>query len=166
MRTIDMETPVGCLGLSANEEGLVAVRLPLARHVPPRAFGGSGGSRTDAILSVAQLQLGEYFAGTRSTFEVPLAPQGTPFQQRVWAALSLIPFASTCSYAEIARRIGSSPRAVGNANARNPWAIIVACHRVIGAQGALVGYAGGLPMKKWLLAHERERTAGELALRG
>ncbi|HEY2365943.1 MAG TPA: methylated-DNA--[protein]-cysteine S-methyltransferase, partial [Polyangiaceae bacterium] len=96
------------------------------------------------------------FAGERTRFDLRLAPRGTPFQQRVWKALLGVAFGRTASYGEIARAIGrpEASRAVGAANGKNPIAIIVPCHRIIGANGALVGYAGGLPRKKWLLAHE------------
>ena len=111
-------------------------------------------------------QLGQYFAGDRLDFDLPLAVAGTPFQQRVWAALREIPYGETESYGELANRIGSpgAPRAVGLANGRNPIGIIVPCHRVIGASGSLTGYGGGIERKRQLLDMEREvlwrRAAG------
>jgi methylated-DNA-[protein]-cysteine S-methyltransferase len=102
-------------------------------------------------------QLDAYFAGERTAFDVPLAPRGTPFQKRVWAALQEIPFGQTRSYAELAQAVGmpGAARAVGSANARNPLSIVVPCHRVVATSGALTGYAGGVERKQWLLAHER-----------
>ena len=102
-------------------------------------------------------QLTEYFAGTRTRFELPLAPEGTPFQQRVWKALLDIPYGETISYGELAARLGSrsASRAVGLANGSNPLPIVIPCHRVIGANGKLTGYGGGLPIKERLLALER-----------
>lgn len=103
-------------------------------------------------------QLSEYFAGDRDSFDLPLEPEGTEFQRAVWNALAEIPFGETRSYGEIAAAVGrpKAARAVGMANNRNPIAVIVPCHRVIGSGGALVGYAGGLERKTWLLDHERE----------
>ncbi len=107
-------------------------------------------------------QLDEYLRGERRRFRLPLAPDGTEFEHRVWAEVCRIPFGSTDTYGEIARRLGvpDSARAVGAANARNPIAIMIPCHRVIGAGGGLTGYAGGIDRKKWLLDHE----AGQLRL--
>ena len=109
-----------------------------------------------AALAAVVAQLDDYFAGARQTFDLELAPQGTPFQRRVWDGLRLIPFGETRSYAWLARQLRppSVARAVGQANGANPIAIVVPCHRVIGADGALVGFGGGLPIKRWLLAHE------------
>ena len=108
------------------------------------------------MLADAARQLADYFAGTRRAFDLPLAPRGTGFQQVVWRALLAIPYGETCSYGELARAIGrpAASRAVGAANGRNPIAIVIPCHRVIGADGSMTGYGGGLPTKKWLLAHE------------
>ena len=113
-----------------------------------------------AVISEAARQLDEYFAGLRQTFELALAPEGTAFQQSVWAALRQIPYGKTCSYKDIAQKIGlpKAYRAVGMANNRNPIAIIIPCHRVIGADGKLVGYAGGLEIKSKLLALEAKQA--------
>ncbi|WP_434629213.1 methylated-DNA--[protein]-cysteine S-methyltransferase [Chromobacterium sp. CV08] len=118
------------------------------------------GPRDDAALSEVARQLAEYQAGARRDFELPLAPRGTPFQQQVWAALRRIPYGSTVSYGELARALGTpdGARAVGRANATNPIALIVPCHRVLGADGSLTGYAGGLPLKAALLRFELERS--------
>lgn len=112
------------------------------------------------MLARAAAQLAEYFRGERLEFDLPLAMEGTAFQRRVWDELMAIPYAATWSYGELARAIGrpSASRAVGAANGRNPIAIIVPCHRVIGAKGALTGYGGGMAAKQWLLAHERTRA--------
>ncbi len=118
----------------------------------PRASPGA-----DRAHDLAATQLREYFAGHRRTFDVPIAPIGTAFQLEVWRALTAIPFGETRSYGELARTLGrpSASRAVGAANGQNPLSIIVPCHRVIAASGALTGYAGGLDAKRWLLGHER-----------
>lgn len=112
--------------------------------------------RDDAALKPVRRQLEAYFGGELQAFDLELEGEGTDFQRKVWRALCDIPYGETISYGELARRIGqpSAPRAVGLANGQNPIAVIVPCHRVIGANGALTGYGGGLPRKKWLLAHE------------
>ena len=124
------------------------------------ADDGSAGRPAAATLAAAAEQLDEYFAGARTVFDLPLAPRGTPFQQRVWQALRGIPFGDTISYAELARRIETprAVRAVGGANARNPLSIIVPCHRVVGMDGSLTGFGGGIERKRWLLGHEAART--------
>ncbi len=113
------------------------------------------------MLDLAAAELDEYFRGERRAFGTPLAAEGTPFQRKTWDALCEIPFGARWSYAELARRVGNpkAVRAVGAANGRNPLAIFVPCHRVIGSSGELTGYAGGLPIKQWLLEHE-ERVSG------
>jgi methylated-DNA-[protein]-cysteine S-methyltransferase len=111
----------------------------------------------------ARTQLAEYFAGRRRRFELPLAMDGTPFQRRVWQALREIPYGRTTTYGELARRIGRSPsasRAVGMANGRNPIAVVVPCHRVVGADGSLTGFGGGLERKRLLLELEAAALAG------
>ncbi|MBI4564737.1 MAG: methylated-DNA--[protein]-cysteine S-methyltransferase [Planctomycetes bacterium] len=127
----------------------------------PSARSGAGLRRDDRRLAEARRQLRAYFAGELREFRLSLALQGTPFQRRVWAGLQTIPYGETISYAELARRIGrpKAGRAVGGANHRNPIAIIVPCHRVIGADGTLVGYGGGLERKKTLLALEARVAA-------
>jgi methylated-DNA-[protein]-cysteine S-methyltransferase len=118
-----------------------------------------------APFAEAKRQLSEYLDGVRAEFDLPLAPQGTEFQRRVWEELRRIPYGETISYGELARRIGQpgSARAVGLANGRNPISIVVPCHRVIGASGKLVGYGGGLPRKQALLAHEAAIRQGNAA---
>ena len=119
--------------------------------------------RSDAAFTAVREQLAEYFAGKRQQFDVPLKLAGTPFQQHVWWELVRIPFGTTITYAQLAQRVGkpTASRAVGYANGRNPISIIVPCHRVIGADGKLTGYAGGIDKKQWLLAWERCPTAAE-----
>jgi methylated-DNA-[protein]-cysteine S-methyltransferase len=148
-----LDTEIGALRLVADDDALVAVDLPTYRH------GGAHEARRVArhdVLDHAARELGEYFAGRRRTFTTPLRPDGTEFQREVWDALLGIPFGETCSYGAIAKKLGRprAVRAVGAANGRNPLPIIVPCHRVIGASGALVGYGGGLDVKRWLLRHE------------
>ena len=132
-------------------------------HFAPHAIGADWFHAPDAFGTVRE-QLAAYFAGEVRTFDLALAPEGTPFQQRVWAALGTIPFGATLGYGEIARRLGDhgAARAVGSANNRNPIAIIVPCHRVIGSTGSAVGYGGGIQRKQWLLRHEREVLAPTL----
>jgi methylated-DNA-[protein]-cysteine S-methyltransferase len=148
-RTI-VESPIGRLGLEARGPALVRVW-----------FGaeGSADRRPDSdVLLETVRQLEAYWARRLRQFDVPLAPEGTPFQRDVWAALQTIPFGETWSYAELARRIGrpAAIRAVGAANGRNPIPILIPCHRVIGSNGALVGFGGGLGIKRALLDIERD----------
>ncbi|MBS1582767.1 MAG: methylated-DNA--[protein]-cysteine S-methyltransferase [Bacteroidetes bacterium] len=153
-----MPSPVGELLLTADGTGaLTRVFFP-PYTVPPDAV------RDDAALTEAHRQLDAYFSGTLTVFDLPLAPSGTGFQRAVWRALSDIPYGATISYGELARRIGQpdAARAVGLANGQNPIAIIVPCHRVIGASGTLTGYGGGLARKHWLLTHERRLREPEL----
>ena len=161
-----METPVGRLTLRASARGLTHVRVDGSKKIPhdppdpdPDALGH---------LAAALSALGEYFEGRRKSFdELVLAPAGTSFQLRVWQQLLRIPYGETTSYGELARQIErpSASRAVGMANGRNPIGVIIPCHRVIGADGSLTGYGGGLPMKEWLLHHEGALTQPELDLR-
>ena len=110
-----------------------------------------------SVVAETVRQLDQYFEGERTDFDLPLDPQGSPFQQQAWLALRTIPYGETVSYGEQARRLGdpNKARAVGAANGRNPISIVVPCHRVIGTSGKLVGFGGGLDAKAWLLAHER-----------
>jgi len=151
---LTIESPLGSLRLFAHGDELVGVYLPV-QDVP------DGVDRVNPTLVRGALQLAEYFAGMRTAFDLPTAPRGSGFQHRVWHQLLVIPYATTSTYGELARAIGrpSASRAVGTANAANPIAIIVPCHRVIAQSGALTGYAGGLEAKQWLLAHEH-RIAG------
>lgn len=148
-----MQSPVGPLTLVCDGQALTQVLFGERR--PSNAVHGH------ALLEETRRQLDDYFAGRRYVFDLPLNAQGTRFRQSVWRALRDIPFAETRSYAEIAAAIGKpkASRAVGAANGANPLAIIVPCHRVIGANGALVGYGGGMERKRRLLEHEREAAA-------
>lgn len=151
----EMDSPLGVLTLRSDGRALTGVYLAGGRSGPVTREGWV--REDDAVLPEARRQLTAYFAGERLTFDLPMAPAGTAFQCRVWQALSQIPHAETISYGELARRVANpkAVRAVGLANGRNPLAIIVPCHRVIGANGALVGFGGGLDRKRWLLAHEQ-----------
>lgn len=147
-----LSSPIGDLLLLAGETGLSALYMEIRRHPPVAAAWRSDESR----FRVAKSQLAAYFAGELRHFDLDLAPEGSPFQQRVWAELQNIPYGETLSYGELARRLGDpkASRAVGLANGKNPLSIIVPCHRVIGADGSLTGYGGGLERKRWLLDHE------------
>jgi methylated-DNA-[protein]-cysteine S-methyltransferase len=145
-----VSSPVGAVELVASVAGLVRV-----------SFVDGGISHENLMpnvhLDAAERQLGEYFAGKRRTFDLVLAPRGTPFQMAAWEVLRTIPFGSTMTYGEQAAAMGNPPavRAVGGANGRNPLAIVVPCHRVIGANGQLTGYASGVERKRWLLDFEQ-----------
>lgn len=155
----EMESPVGKLKLVASANALLAVlwererpnrvKLAMLQHDPQQP-----------ILIETERQLGEYFAGTRNQFDLPLEPAGTEFQKKVWRALREIPFGQTRSYLDLAKSIGSAKavRAVGAANGKNPLSIVVPCHRIVGASGALTGFAGGLEAKAKLLALEARRS--------
>jgi len=155
MRYSVIPSPVGPLLLAADESGLRLVEFDSPRH-PVRRGSDWEATEDDAILRETRAQLDDYFAGTRRTFDLPLSPQGTEFQLDVWQALRAIPYGETISYAQLAARIGkpSAVRAVGAANGRNPLPIVVPCHRVIGADGTLTGFGGGLPTKHFLLTLE------------
>ncbi|GHC07679.1 methylated-DNA--[protein]-cysteine S-methyltransferase [Thermomonas carbonis] len=148
-----IDSPVGPLMLAADDHGLRHIEFRENRH-PADTGDWHGGD--NAILQATEAQLGEYFAGTRTSFDLPLAPRGTDFQVSVWRELARIPFGTTISYAQLAARMGNANamRAVGAANGRNPLPIVLPCHRVIGADGALVGFGGGLPTKEFLLRLE------------
>ena len=155
----EMESPVGKLKLVASANALIAVlwererpnrvKLAMLQHDPQQP-----------ILIETERQLGEYFAGTRNQFDLPLEPTGTEFQKKVWRALQEIPFGQTRSYLDLAKSIGSAKavRAVGAANGKNPLSIVVPCHRIVGANGTLTGFAGGLGAKAKLLALEARRS--------
>jgi methylated-DNA-[protein]-cysteine S-methyltransferase len=156
-----MATPVGDLTIVTDAGAVTRVSM---------ATGRAGhdavelGPRDDVAGAEAVHQLEEYFAGERTTFDLPLAPRGDEFKQRVWALLREIPYGETRSYGELARQLGdvNLSQAVGFANGRNPIAIVVPCHRVIGSDGSLVGYAGGLDRKRFLLAlEETEETRSQ-----
>ncbi len=146
--TANMPSPLGTLVIAASDAGITAIQF----HDDPPALPGSD----HALLRLCIEELDAYFQGQLRTFSVPLDLRGTPFQQRVWNLLLTIPYGATRTYMDLAERLGDrrAVRAVGAANGKNPVAIVVPCHRVIGSDGDLTGYAGGLWRKEWLLAHE------------
>jgi len=150
-----MESPLGPMLLLAADGALAGIRFDGQRHLP--AVGGEWRHAADhPPLRAAKAQLAEYFAGTRRVFDLPLAPVGTAFQRAVWAAIRTVGYGELLTYGELAARAGAprSIRAAGAATGRNPWGIVVPCHRIVGAAGALTGYAGGIERKRALLALE------------
>lgn len=147
------ETPVGPLTLVSDGAALTGVYFAAQKH----GSAPAATARADGILDAARRQLDSYFAGRRTGFDLPLAPVGTPFQIRVWDALTRIPYGETKSYGAIAAAIGApkAVRAVGAANGRNPLPVVIPCHRVIGADGSLTGFGGGMERKRMLLDLER-----------
>ena len=142
-------SPLGTILITANTDAITSIWF---------VDDSKGESNTSPILDAAAVQLQEYFAGERKTFDLPLAPEGTKFQKQVWNALLTIPYGKTVSYLDVSRMIGNKKaiRAVGLANGKNPISIVVPCHRVIGSDGSLTGYGGGLWRKECLLRHERK----------
>ena len=157
MRYCETSTPVGRLLLTGDENGLRVISFQSGLHP---AEVGEGWQRTEEPFREAIAQLDAYFAGRLHRFDLALAPEGTPFQREVWSALTDIPYGETVSYSELARRIGrpAASRAVGAANGKNPLPIVVPCHRVIGANGSLTGFGGGLAIKRRLLELEAGST--------
>jgi len=149
-----MESPVGVLTMSGDDNALTGLHMHEQKYRPSFA---QECERNDRVFREVRDQLSAYFAGKLRAFDVPVAGAGTEFQKAVWKELLTIPFGATQTYGELAKRLGdaNASRAVGAANGRNPIGIIVPCHRVVGANGSLTGYAGGLERKQWLLAHER-----------
>ena len=148
MNTLNIDTPVGKMYLKSDGENITELK-----------FGSCENDSPDEVLIKAKTELEEYFAGARKSFTLPLRPEGTGFQRSVWRALCEIPYGETSTYSQIAEKIGNKKacRAVGMANNRNPIAIIIPCHRVVGANGSLTGYAGGLDKKEFLLELEAQR---------
>jgi methylated-DNA-[protein]-cysteine S-methyltransferase len=144
-----LETPIGTILLTSDGDFVTGIR--------PHGGTPPDGVRDPATLKEAVRQVRAYFAGERTTFDLPIRQPGTTFQQRVWAELSKIPYGQTISYAELAKRVKKpkAARAVGSANGRNHLGVVVPCHRVIAADGTLGGYGWGLAVKEWLLNHER-----------
>lgn len=161
-----VESPLDALLLTSDGVALTGVHMAEYRDEPVRPAPGWLQRDELPVLAQARAELRTFFAGTRAAFSVPVRLAGTEFQRRVWAELTRIPYGTTISYGELARRIGqpSAVRAVGAANGRNPVAIIVPCHRVIGAGGALVGFGGGLDRKRILLALESGSTQQNLSI--
>jgi len=148
MDTAFISTPLGIAKLAGDSDGLSSITVVDTEEILSTSI--------PSTLKYASEQLQEYFEGKRDTFQMKLNPQGTDFQKRVWDALCLIPYGKTVSYLELSKTLGDvkAIRAVASANGKNPLWIVVPCHRVIGSDGSLTGYAGGLHRKKWLLNHE------------
>jgi methylated-DNA-[protein]-cysteine S-methyltransferase len=159
LHTVEIDSPIGPLKLTSNGKALTGVEM---LDVPSVAATTDGG---DDVLAAARRELDRYFAGKLREFTLALAPAGTDFQRRVWCALCEIPYGTTISYRELATRIGqpTATRAVGLANGRNPIAVVIPCHRVIGADGSLTGYGGGLPRKQFLLGLESSGSGALLS---
>lgn len=149
MPQFTMQSPVGCLTVTEDNGAITSLRFGGERETPPPT----------PLLQETQRQLNAYFAGALTVFDLPLSPKGTPFQQAVWHALRTIPYAETRTYGEIAAAVGTPKacRAVGMANHANPIAIVIPCHRVVGKNGTLTGYAGGLERKQVLLELEQKK---------
>lgn len=159
---VRVDSPVGPLRLASDGSHLTGVYFAEHRHAPDDVGQEVDRAAAPAVLVETARQLGEYFAGRRTTFDLPVRAPGTDFQRRVWATLLEIPYGRTWSYGELAEAVGSpgAARAVGLANGRNPVSIVVPCHRVVGAAGSLTGYGGGVERKRTLLELER-RVAGD-----
>jgi methylated-DNA-[protein]-cysteine S-methyltransferase len=153
MRYTLIPSPLGDLVAQRDDLGITGLYLPTGKHAVTDRMTGI---RDDDGFEMLRLQLAQYFSGKRREFDLPLHASGSPFQQRVWAALREIPYGETWSYGHTAEAIGAptASRAVGLANGQNPISIVVPCHRVIGANGSLTGYGGGIEAKRWLLSHE------------
>ncbi len=151
-----LPTPLGAALVVTGRFGLCGLYLP---DHGPAPEPGLGWQQDDAPFVSLRAQLDEYFAGTRTAFDLEMDPKGTPFQRSVWSALCTIPYATTVGYGELAASIGrpTAARAVGAANGANPISIVIPCHRVIGANGGLTGYGWGVEQKAWLLGHELAR---------
>ena len=151
-----MASPLGDMLLVGNGEALTGIYFGDQKY-RPEIDAGWHESESKPVLSVARRQLEQYFAGRREQFELPLDPQGTPFQRAVWNAIANVRWGVTATYADLAERIGRAgcARAAGAATGRNPLSIVVPCHRIVGSSGALTGYAGGLDRKRALLVLER-----------
>jgi len=151
-----VDSPVGRLLLCSDGVALTGLYMDVPGHTPRSLEQGVENAAAEPLRDAAR-QLGEYFAGDRREFDLALRLEGTDFQRRVWKVLTEIPYGETWSYGQLAKRIDNPKgfRAVGLANGRNPISILVPCHRVIGANGSLTGYGGGVERKQWLLAHER-----------
>lgn len=159
-------SPIGPLTIASDGRHITAVHMGMHETLAARMKHVTSWKTSCALIAEAHAQLDAYFGGNRHSFDLPLAPHGREFQRRVWSALQRIPYGITTSYGAIATAIGSpgSARAVGAANGQNPIAIIIPCHRVIGADGSLTGYGGGMERKQFLLELERRSTGAQLDL--
>ncbi len=149
-----IDSPIGCLEVLTSKDALLAITYVEAKNEDSK--------EAPAVLEKACDQLNEYFAGERQQFELPLSPDGTDFQKQVWDALLTVPFGRTSTYKKQSQSIGNPKaiRAVGTANGKNPISVVIPCHRIVGSDGSLTGYAGGLSRKDWLLKHEQKQTEG------
>jgi methylated-DNA-[protein]-cysteine S-methyltransferase len=162
LRQVQLETPIGRLTLVASSKGLRRVFFAQLTHAEVQFLDGVRIDATHSALARSARQLSEYFSGQRRSFDIPLDLVGTDFQIETWQALALIDYGATASYSEQARSMGRprAVRAVGGANRCNPVPVVLPCHRVIGANGKLTGFAGGLDTKRWLLEHESVHACG------
>ncbi|HMB63740.1 MAG TPA: methylated-DNA--[protein]-cysteine S-methyltransferase [Eudoraea sp.] len=156
METVYINTPLGIARLAGDSEGLETISVLDTEEIPTRVI--------PEVLQEAVCQLNEYFTGERKEFDLSLNPLGTEFQKKVWKALQQIPYGKTTSYLQLTKNLGDPKaiRAVAAANGKNPLWIVIPCHRVVGSDGSLTGYAGGLHRKKWLLDHEQPITQQSL----
>lgn len=152
MSHIQLSTPLGLLEITASAQAIQSILFVESSTAPLQS--------DSEPLTRCQQQLCEYFSGSRQHFDLPLAPAGTVFQQQVWQSLCHVPYGMTASYSQIAKQLQNpkAVRAIGAANGKNPLTIVVPCHRIIGADGSLTGYAAGLERKKWLLQHEQKHV--------
>lgn len=164
LTTCRMTSPFGGILIVANARGdaLCGLYFEGQKYFPPDAHRWRE-APAQPVLRQASVQLRDYFSGARTQFDLPLSPEGTPFQRAVWMAIAGVPFGCTITYAELASRCGrpSAIRAAGAATGRNPITIVIPCHRIVGSGGALTGYAGGLPRKQGLLEREHALSAGD-----
>jgi methylated-DNA-[protein]-cysteine S-methyltransferase len=163
--TTYFKTPLGIAQITGDENGISVISIADDGDSRAKLEQAEQISETiPAVLQEAVTQLQDYFDGKRNDFDFKMNPKGTEFQQKVWHALLEIPFGKTCSYMDLSKKLGDvkAIRAVASANGKNPLWIVVPCHRVIGTDGSLTGYAGGLWRKKWLLEHENPSTQQEL----
>lgn len=153
----EFKTPIGMLRIAVDAKGLRYVLFESNKHEPSHSMEWK---KDRKVTNEARQQLLQYFSGERKEFELEISLAGTEFQRRTWQMLASIPYGQTWSYAELAKRVESpkAVRAVGGANSRNPLPIVLPCHRVIGSDGSLTGFGGGLPVKKWLLEHENRQA--------
>lgn len=155
MKYHDVMTPPGMMRVLYSDEHVHGIYFDEQKYWPD--FSVHQADASHPLAQRVERQLTDYFTGKARTFDLPLAPRGTPFQRTVWQALCAIPAGETCSYMAVATRLGNprGVRAVAQAIGRNPWSVVVPCHRVVGSSGKLTGYAGGIERKAWLLAHEQ-----------
>ena len=158
--TTQLDSPIGRLRLVATDRGLSRLLFDEQADADLRSAGDSTQTDDHPVLAAATTQLEEYFAGQRQEFDVPLDLEGTEFQRAAWSALASVPYGETRSYRQQAEAIGrpKAVRAIGAANGRNPVPIVLPCHRIVGSDGSLTGYGGGLPIKEYLLNHEQTQA--------